>query len=305
MIEKEYIGPEIISELRRNKHNRIIISQSVDVKCSKCFCVKTVNYLGHRTNRLTQLSKQLNNIYKCHSCVTSEQTSKRNKSHKGKTFEQLYGKQKAEKIKNRLSEIARNNTNPLWLNPPKLSGKEHPCFGKTYEQLFGIEGAIKRRKLCAHIGKKNAQYGKPAYNGSGNGWSGWYKEWYFRSIRELSFMINYIEKYSVKWESAETSNYAIPYTLYDGSNRHYFADFILNDQILVEVKPKTLINTPLVKLKKEAADKWCINRNLQYKIVSEDDYSILTKEEIQYLYNNNLIKWLPRYQKKYEELYAL
>ena len=33
-------------------------------------------------------------------------------------------------------------------------------------------------------------YGRFSPRGSGNGWSGWYKEWYFRSLLELSYMIN-------------------------------------------------------------------------------------------------------------------
>jgi hypothetical protein len=35
-------------------------------------------------------------------------------------------------------------------------------------------------------------YGKPSPQGSGNGWSGWYKGKYFRSIMELSFIVEYL-----------------------------------------------------------------------------------------------------------------
>ena len=105
----------------------------------------------------------------------------------------------------------------------------HPWHGKTYEQLFGKENAQIRRTQCASIGEKNAQYGKPAYGGSGNGWSGWYKEWYFRSIMELSFMINYIEKNNLKWKTAEHKQYARSQDLSFHSNLLYcmFRQFVL------------------------------------------------------------------------------
>jgi len=50
-------------------------------------------------------------------------------------------------------------------------------------------------------------YGKPAPIGSGNGWSGWYKGWYFRSLLELSFMINVIERFKMSWQNAETKKH--------------------------------------------------------------------------------------------------
>lgn len=54
-----------------------------------------------------------------------------NKSNKGKTFEEIYGKEKAVELKEKLSE--------------RFSGEGNPMFGK------------------------------PSPEGSGNGWSGWYK----------------------------------------------------------------------------------------------------------------------------------
>jgi hypothetical protein len=71
-------------------------------------------------------------------------------------------------------------------------------LAKTYEELYGKEKANKMKNNLSILnsGSKNKMYGKPSPQGSGNGWSGWYKGWYFRSLIELSYMVNVIEK---KW----------------------------------------------------------------------------------------------------------
>lgn len=151
------------------------------------------------------------------------------------------------------------------------------------------------------FGAANWQFGKPASQGGGNGWSGWYRKWYFRSLFELSFMINYIEKNNLKWISAENKKYAILYNHYNGNIRHYFADFLLNNNELVEIKPKKLISSPLVKLKIEAGERWCKLNNFIYNIYTEENFNMLTNKEIQNLVESGKIKWLPRYEEKYKE----
>lgn len=299
----EYVGKEIVSLLRRNKKGKIIVSQDIEVRCTRCHTVKKINYWGHAHNRKKQIKRNQITPYLCHRCCSSDIMRNRNNECTGKTFVELYGTERALEIKSKLSIIAKNNKNPLWINPPKLRGDMHPWHGKTYEQLFGKENAQIRRTQCASIGEKNAQYGKPAYGGSGNGWSGWYKEWYFRSIMELSFMINYIEKNNLKWKTAEHKQYAIPYIHYNGHIRNYFADFLIEDKLLVEVKPHKLSNTPLVTLKKEAAEVWCKSQGLKYKMFTNKEFEILKKEDIIKKYTSKEIVWLPRYQQKFEEMY--
>jgi len=45
------------------------------------------------------------------------------------------------------------------------------------------------------------------------------------------------------WESAENSKYKIPYVDSCEKSRNYFPDFIIDDSIIVEVKPKNLITS--------------------------------------------------------------
>ena len=55
-------------------------------------------------------------------------------------------------------------------------------------------------------------FGRPTPQGSGNGWKGWYKGWFFRSLKELSYVVNVLEPNGDIWESAE--NIKIPYVNY-------------------------------------------------------------------------------------------
>ena len=77
-------------------------------------------------------------------------------------------------------------------------GQKSFIRGLTYEQYYGPDKAKEIKSKLGMFGPDNPQYGKPANYDSGAGWSGWYKNWYFRSIYELSFMINYIEKNNLK-----------------------------------------------------------------------------------------------------------
>ena len=82
-------------------------------------------------------------------------------------------------------------------------------------------------------------YGKPSPQGSGNGWSGWYKGWYFRSLLELSYMILVIERFNISWSNGEKIK--ITYKNFSGINRNYFPDFLLNNKYIIEIKPKNYI----------------------------------------------------------------
>lgn len=301
-----YEGPEIVTNLKRNLHGEIIASQKVDVKCSKCGHIKTVLYVAHKRNRI----KNHENEYLCKKCFSTQQMLSRNRSIKqlGVSFIEKYGEEKAQKIKKKIAKTVEHRMkNPklrLRLSL-KMRGRISNQKGKTIDQMYGVEKANEiRRKLSEKTkGDKNPQYGNPPPQGSGNGWSGWYKGWHFRSIHELSFMVNYIEKNCLSWTSAEAKKYAIPYIHYDGTVKNYFGDFILSNNVLVEIKPEKLINSKLVELKKQGALKWCEQNGFSYKIFSTKDFKLLDKIEIKKLVEAGNLKWLPRYENKYKELW--
>ena len=184
-----------------------------------------------------------------------------------------------------------------WKNDREYSESISRWNSRSYDEKFGksVSDEIKNRKSLSTKGKNNPMYGKPSPMGSGNGWSGWYKGWFFRSLRELSYMINVIERFRLKWKSIDTKQFAISYKSYDGKKSNYFADFLINDKYIIEIKPKKLWNTPLVSLKKNAALKWCEDMGYKYKMI---DPLLVSEELIFKLYLENKIKFLKRYEEK-------
>jgi len=138
-------------------------------------------------------------------------------------------------------------------------------------------------------------YGKPSPMGSGYGWKGWYKNFYFRSLRELSYLLTEIEDKNLQWKSAECKELTIPYKNYNGNDRTYRADFLVNDKFLIEIKPKRLWNSKQIKLKKKSAEKFCKKNKLIYKM--ED--SIIDTKRINDLYKNGVVRFSHKYEDKF------
>jgi hypothetical protein len=182
-------------------------------------------------------------------------------------------------------------------------GIDNPLFGKKLEEIVGKEKAnnIKTKKSINYTGKGNPMYGKPSPNGSGNGWSGWYNGWFFRSILELSYMIKVINRYNIQWESGENKKYKIEYIDKNGIPRNYFPDFIIAKKYIVEIKPNKLKNTISVLEKRNAAIKHSNKLNMKYKITNVPP---LTDIELKELIDTNKIQLTERYIKKYKEKYA-
>jgi hypothetical protein len=189
------------------------------------------------------------------------------------------------------------------------SGENNPMFGKNFYSIwvdkFGEKVANEKMKnfkekiSSNNAGDKNPMYGKPSPNGSGNGWSGWYNGWFFRSLRELSYMILVIERFKLNWRSAENSEFTIKYTDYKKNNRTYRPDFIINEKYLVEIKPKNLWNSDSVKRKKESAKIFCESKGLVYKLVDirPIEFGILYK-----MVEENKIIFTDRYRDKFNKI---
>lgn len=190
-------------------------------------------------------------------------------------------------------------------------GSNGGMYGKSFYDIwvdkYGVEEANKRlsdfknKQTINQSGVKNPMYGKPSPIGSGNGWSGWYNGWYFRSLRELTFMVNVIERFGFEWETGESNKWKIKYVDYNGSERNYFPDFILNNKYMIECKPKRLWNSYGVSRKKEVAIEFCGNNGLKYKLV---DYGTLSVEKIKNMYETGIIKFIKKYEQKYKETYS-
>jgi hypothetical protein len=145
--------------------------------------------------------------------------------------------------------------------------------------------ALKQKMSERFSGPRNPMFGKPAPVGSGNGWSGWYDGFHFRSFLELCYIHSLTLK-NISFESAEKKKYAIQYN-YNEVSRTYFCDFhLLDDGIFVEVKPKSLKNIGANECKFTAA------KNLlgdKFVILTEDDIPRLTKETVRFLIDSNVV----------------
>lgn len=196
-------------------------------------------------------------------------------------------------------------------NAKILRGKDNLSYGKSpfqwWVEKYGVEVAqqklhdLNHKQSLAASGERNSMYGKPSPQGSGNGWSGWYKGWYFRSIHELSYMINVIEKNGLGWENAEQKKFAIPYADWEGKQRTYFADFVIDGKLMVECKPTRLHHSIAVKSKQMGAIKFCARNNLTYRVECP---ILLTIDEMKSLYAGGKIKFLPRYEKMFLDKYG-
>lgn len=186
------------------------------------------------------------------------------------------------------------------------SGNKNPMFGRSvysvWVEKYGEETAMKKmeeyklKQSKLNSGSKNSMYGKPTPKGSGNGWSGWYKGWFFRSLMELSYMINVIEKFNLVWESAETDKFVMKF-IDNGVERTYRPDFFIGNKYLVEIKPKKLWNSYLVNQKKNVSILFCEKNNYKYKL---RDVPKISYKEIVSLVENDTLIFTDRYKKKYD-----
>ena len=222
--------------------------------------------------------------------------------YKGKTYIEIYGEEKTIKINKKLSESLKGEKNPNFGGKYSHGwGDRESQKGKTIEELWGEQTANRLRKHYSESrrGKNNNMYGKPSPKGSGNGWSGWYKGWYFRSLGELSFMINVIERFNFDWEVGESKKYRIHYIKYNGDDANYFPDFVLNNKYLVEIKPKKLHNSDTNIRKKQAALEFCKNKGLKYKVTWPTKK--LSFDDVKKLVDENKVQLIERYKQKLNE----
>lgn len=268
----ERICPLCFNKINYSGKYTFITANKKNTPCRKCVSVKT----GFTKRYATKGSNigSLNGFYnKKHSKESIEKFVKNRgscKSYKTKEFRQ------------RMSSVT--------------SGKNNGMFGKRvfdiWVEKYGLEKATElqktqKQKLSkANSGSNNPMYGKPTPKKAGNGWSGWYKNWFFRSLRELSYMINVIEKKKLIWKSGECKKLTIKYRDYLGNDKTYRADFLVNDT-LIEIKPKKLHSTVNNKLKKEAALLFCKQHNLKYKMI---DCKTISLKKIKKTFKNRRIK---------------
>lgn len=163
----------------------------------------------------------------------------------------------------------------------------------VWVEKYGKEEADKRLEQFKiktsknNSGKNNPMYGKPAPNGAGNGWKGWYKSVFFRSLRELMFMI----ENDGLFQSAEKIRISYQF---NGKNRTYAPDFIVGNR-LIEIKPAKLHDSPNNLAKFAAAKDFCDQNGLTFKVIDvKIDVDLITANLQYIVFQSN---YLERFQK--------
>ena len=184
------------------------------------------------------------------------------------------------------------------------SGKKNSMHGKSVYSLwlekYGKEEAdirmeaYRKKQSFNNSGKKNSMYGKPSPNGSGQGWKGWYNKHFFRSLRELSYMI-YLDENKIIWRSGESNQFTVEYIDYKGTSRTTRPDFFINNNELIEIKPLKLHATPKVMAKKLAMEIFCKLNNYTYTLKDIDINTDKIKREL----DSGNIKFMKNYKEKF------
>jgi len=260
-------------------------------------CPKCNKELTYKSKTAFVRAEKLNK--NCRSCAHDNMFGENNN---------FYGKKHtAEAIrKNKETQKGRHHSPNTEFGALPQNRNTRPIY-EIWVEKYGQEEADRKitleniRKSEAMKGEKNPFYGKVPPQGSGNGWSGWYKGWFFRSLRELSYMIKVIEKEDLVWEPGEQKALRITYVRYDGELSSYYADFLLEKNRLIECKPKSLHSSVVVTLKKEAAEKFCSERNWTYELLEPE---MLSEEEIFSLHKNGIIKFMDKYEEKFKVRYG-
>jgi len=221
-------------------------------------------------------------------CFRSKQSAGLVKSRKVKEDPQRYKKTFIRNIEYWLSK---------GFTPEEAENKRKEYCKIHNEKLCEVwdEGKYENRR--SYAGEGNPMFGRPSPQGSGNGWSGWYRGFFFRSILELSFMKSLFDR-NVRFESGELKKHRITYET-EGRKRNYFPDFFLPDTgEYIEVKPSKLIGIKSNLSKFEAA------RSLfgeKFKVVTESEVERLGVRDLSKMITDGDLKWMQRYQTKWEK----
>lgn len=174
-------------------------------------------------------------------------------------------------------------------------------------EKYGAEEADRRKEELRKVqsknssGSNNPMFGRPSPGDSGVGWSGWYKGFFFRSLRELSYIVNVLEPGNHRFISGETSSFQVLYIDWKGTQRTYHPDFIVDDVNVVECKPVKLHHTPTVLAKSEAATRHFEMIGMSYCVI---DPPPIDNDMVFTLWSDGSIVWTPKYETKFKEEYG-
>lgn len=170
---------------------------------------------------------------------------------------------------------------------------QKPCANCNEE--MNLVPSRKDKKFCSKVCFDMFRTGKPHKNwnensknnsiGYGNALCGLYKGHVFRSLYELSLMVELEEKSLCFKEEP----FHIHYFSTDGTERRYYPDLLVEGHTIIEVKPKRFLIDDIVRLKIKAAKDYCNRNGMKFLVFTEDEINILSKKEVQGMIDNKEI----------------
>lgn len=279
--------------IHRRTLDKIIIKNNIIDERTYRYC-PTCNRKVFHINKRERIKRES----ECGNCTKCSKPDTRGEKNS------FFGKHHTEDMKKYYHEIHKGKryspNTEFKKGSPGNTTSNHESWSKKYGKEVADKKHEEFKNKISNIfsGEGNPMYGKPAPVGSGNGWSGWYKGWYFRSLLELSYMIFVIERFSIKWEPGESKKNKIEYT-HNGKTKNYFPDFILSGKYVIECKPKKLWNTEINRIKMEYAKTYCESNGLILKI---RDCRKIKKQELIELYKSGNVRFIEKYELKINEI---
>jgi hypothetical protein len=267
-------------------------AQRVRVKCDRCG--ETVEKI---VQNLLKQRKDRNGEDVCKRCATIEYNKTRPEEirkrsgegyklkHKGKKLEEIVGKDKAEKMKQNMSLSASGSNNANFGGKYSRGFADNPLTG-SWSDRYGEDIANERKLAMSNrtSGEGNPMYGKPAPKKSGNGISGYYRKFYFRSLLELSYMLK-LDSENIEYVSCESTRKRFVYEL-DGVNKTYFPDFFIpSTNTYIEIKPSQMLKNREVNVKAKAV----IDAGEKFSFVTQRDMIKIKKPELLDLISKGIV----------------
>lgn len=199
-----------------------------------------------------------------------------------------YGKKKpreqVEKQKKTYQESLRNENSSLYRH---LYGKEFKEKRSEHGKKIWVNRKSNEKKYEDYLQKlsentsKSIAEGRAFTYGCKNHKKGFYhsvksnKDIYFVSSWEEKFMSMCDEIKEIK--EFDKIGFSIKYQDINNQTRRYIPDFMINNKIIVEVKPKTYVGKYPNPYKFNSCLSYCLKNNLKFIIIAEDE---LNKESI-------------------------
>lgn len=180
------------------------------------------------------------------------------------------------------------------INARRAGRTNHEMWTERYgkEEADKREAAANQARSKRASGAGNPMYGKPSPQGAGNGWKGWYRGHYFRSLREAAFMIR-ADNQEEAWQTGEKAEFVVKY-LFNGAERTYRPDFVIGN-VVYEIKPKRLHASLEVVAKRKAAEAHFGSKGMRYELIDIEVDSVALKAA----YDRGEIRLDKRYEERF------